>query len=67
MIQRYKNVQMCAWAVSAATRTAAKPTQKHPEAAENAFLSMRLEKPAWMGGQKREAIRKKERSGLITY
>ncbi len=33
----------------------------------NAFLSMRLEIRAWEGGQKREAMRKEEGSGLITY
>ncbi len=40
---------------------------KHSEAAENAFLSMRLENPTWVGGQKREAMRKEEGSGLIAY
>jgi len=40
---------------------------KTPRGSRNAFLSMRLEKTTWVGGQKREAMRKEEGSELITY
>ncbi len=61
-----KNVQTCVWAVSAATRTAAKPTQNTPRLPKTPPIYV-TGRTTWVGRQKREAMRREEGSGLITY